>query len=65
VITLVAVMVGAIVWTITWAFDLKGFDGFLLMLLIVLGAATFQLLAPYLPGNRDQDAASTDPAPFT
>jgi hypothetical protein len=53
-LTLIAVIVGSVLWTVTWAIGLKGFDGFLLFLLIVLGATTLQMMLPYLPGRRSK-----------
>jgi hypothetical protein len=62
---ILAIIAGSIIWVVSWAFGLKGFDGFLAMLLIILGTATVTGMAQYLPGNRNQDEGSSDPAPFT
>ena len=43
-------------WVVMWALDVKAFDGFMLFLLIVLGAAIARIVGPYLPGNRPDDA---------
>lgn len=59
-----SIFVGSIVWLVTWAFGLKGFDGFLFMLAIVLIASTAHLITPYLPGKRPSDEGAPDPAPF-
>jgi hypothetical protein len=48
-----ATTAGLIVWIVLWALGSKGFDSFLLTLLIMLVAATLKLIAPSLPGNRD------------
>ncbi len=61
----VSIMVGGVIWLITWAFGLKGVDGFLFMGIIVLGAATAHLFVPYLPGNRSAKDEPPDPEPFT
>ncbi len=61
---ILAIIAGSVLWVVSWALGLKGFDGFLVMLLIVLGTATVSMMAPYLPGNRNQDEGSSDPAPF-
>ncbi|HEX8103912.1 MAG TPA: hypothetical protein VF533_14945 [Solirubrobacteraceae bacterium] len=39
-------------WVILWAIGAKGFDAFLVALLLILGAATWHIISPYLPGNR-------------
>ena len=54
-----------VIWIILWALGTKGFDGFLVALMIVLLAATVNLVLPYLPGNRKGKDDPVDPAPFT
>lgn len=54
---LLSIFVAMVLWIVTWALGLKGFDGFLLALLIVLGTATVQMMLPYLPGRK---AAAAD-----
>ena len=53
--TLIALGIGLPVWIILWATGLKAFDSFLILLTLVLVAATVKSLLPYLPGNRPQD----------
>lgn len=60
----ISIFIGTTVWLVTWAFGLKGFDGFLIMLLIILIGATAHLIMPYLPGRRPADEGAPDPAPF-
>jgi hypothetical protein len=48
-----ATTAGLIVWIVLWALGAKGFDSFLLTLLIMVIAATLKMIAPSLPGNRD------------
>ena len=43
---------GLIVWIVLWAIGVKSFDAFLITMLMVLLAATWQLVSPYLPGDR-------------
>jgi hypothetical protein len=43
---------GLIIWIVLWAIDVKSFDAFLITLTLVIVAATAQLIAPHLPGNR-------------
>jgi hypothetical protein len=64
-VLLLSTAAAMVLWIIVWALGLSGFDGFLLALLIVLSAATVQLILPYLPGNRDPEEQHPDPAPFT
>ena len=46
-------IVGLVVWVVLWGTSLmKSFDAFLLGMLLVLLAATFHILRPYLPGGR-------------
>lgn len=41
------------IWIVLWAFNVKGFDGFLITALMVLIAIAVRNLLPYLPGRRD------------
>jgi hypothetical protein len=41
------------IWIVMWALGAKGFDAFMVVLAIVLAAATARIIAPYLPGNRE------------
>jgi hypothetical protein len=43
---LVATTVGLCVWIVAWALGTKPFDGFLLVLLFVLPALTWQVYGP-------------------
>jgi hypothetical protein len=54
-----------IVWIVLWAIGAKGFDAFLAALVVVLLAATVNLVLPYLPGKRKAEGEPRDPAPFT
>jgi len=49
----VATTFGLIVWIVMWALGVKAFDAFLITVLVVLLGATVRMLAPYLPGNRN------------
>ncbi len=53
-----------VIWIILWALGAKGFDAFMLALVLILLAATVNLVLPYLPGNRKAEAEPRDPAPF-
>lgn len=52
---LLTLTAGLIVWIVLWAVDFKAFDAFLITLLMVVVAATARIVAPLLPGNRDDE----------
>lgn len=64
-IVVLSVAVGMILWVVLWALGAKGFDGGMLFLLVVLGAATIKGVADFLPGNRNPGDAAPDAAPYT
>ncbi|MEI7890284.1 MAG: hypothetical protein WCI34_08230 [Actinomycetes bacterium] len=39
-------------WLVLWSLNVKGFDAFMLVLLIVLVSATLKAILPNLPGNQ-------------
>ena len=45
---LVALTVGLVWWIAAWAFGVKAFDAFLLTAALVVGAAAFQMVKPYV-----------------
>ena len=47
-----ATILGLVIWIILFFIGAKALESFLLTLLIVLLAATWQVLSPYLPGSR-------------
>jgi hypothetical protein len=49
---LLTVIAGAVVWVVLWAIGFKSFDGWLIMIAMILLAAAGRLLLPYLPGSR-------------
>jgi len=51
-LTLVA---GLALWIVLWAIGVKGFDGFMITVVMVVIAAAARLLWVYVPGNRDPD----------
>lgn len=52
-LTLIA---GLVVWVVIWAVAGKGFDAFMITVVMVLIAAGARIVAPFLPGNRgDRD----------
>jgi hypothetical protein len=45
---LVALTVGLVWWIAAWAFGIKAFDAFLLTAALVVGAAAFQMVKPFV-----------------
>ena len=45
---LVALTVGLVWWIAAWAFGIKAFDAFLLTAALVVGAAAFEMVKPYV-----------------
>jgi hypothetical protein len=45
---LIALTVGLVWWLAAWAFGIKAFDAFMLTAALVVGAAAFQLVKPFL-----------------
>ena len=45
---------GLAVWIVLWALNVKGFDGFLITVLMVIVAIGVRNVIPYLPGRREQ-----------
>jgi len=41
------------IWIVLWALNVKGFDGFLITVLMILLAVAIRNLLPFLPGRRD------------
>lgn len=48
------VTAGLVVWVVLWALGAKGFDAFMLAMVIAMIGASLKLVARYLPGRRDQ-----------
>ncbi len=47
-VVMVALTVGLVWWITAWAFGIKAFDAFLLTAFLVVSAAAFQMLKPFL-----------------
>jgi hypothetical protein len=43
---------GLVVWIVLWAIGVKGFDSFLITILMMLIAAGVHIVSPFLPGNK-------------
>jgi hypothetical protein len=53
---MVALAVGLVWWIAAWAFGIKAFDAFLLTAGLVVGAAAFQLVKPFLDRMLGREA---------
>jgi hypothetical protein len=49
---LLTLIAGLVVWIVLWAIGTKGFDAFLITVVLLLIAAAGHIIAPFLPGNR-------------
>jgi divalent metal cation (Fe/Co/Zn/Cd) transporter len=57
---LVALLVGLVWWICAWAFGIKAFDAFLLTLALVIGAAAFQMMKPFIAQLMGRQAAEPE-----
>jgi membrane protein implicated in regulation of membrane protease activity len=55
---LVALTVGLVWWISAWAFGIKAFDAFLLTMFLVVAAAAYMLIKPFLDQMLGREAAS-------
>jgi hypothetical protein len=51
---LLTLIAGMVVWVVLWALGAGGFDAFMITVLMLVMAAAGHLLAPHLPGRRDE-----------
>ncbi len=49
---LLSLIAGLVVWVVLWALGSKGFDAFMITVVILVVAAAAHLVTPHLPGNR-------------
>jgi hypothetical protein len=52
---LLTLIAGLVLWIVLWAIGVGGFDGFMIVVVMVLVAAAVRLVWGYLPGNRDPE----------
>ena len=57
---LVALTVGLVWWIAAWAFGIKAFDAFLLTAFLVIGAAAFQMVKPFLDQVLGREVAEPE-----
>ena len=52
---LLTFIAGLVVWIVLWAIGVKGFDAFLITIVMVIVAAAMRIIWPSLPGNRHHE----------
>ena len=57
---LVALLVGLVWWITAWAFGIKAFDAFLLAAALVVSAAAFQMVKPFLDQLLGREVAEPE-----
>jgi uncharacterized membrane protein len=57
---LVALTVGLVWWITAWAFGVKAFDAFLLTMALVVGAAAYTMVKPYLDKMLGREVAEPE-----
>jgi hypothetical protein len=57
---LVALTVGLVWWISAWAFGIKAFDAFMLTAALVVGAAAYMLVKPYLNQMLGREVAEPE-----
>jgi len=58
VIVMVALTIGLVWWIAAWAFGIKAFDAFMLTTFLVVAAAAYMLVKPFLDQMLGREAAS-------
>ena len=48
------VTAGLVIWIVLWSLGSKGFDAFMVTIVVILTGALVKLLLPYLPGRQNQ-----------
>jgi hypothetical protein len=49
---LLTLIAGLVVWVVLWALGTKGFDAFMITVLMLVIAAAGHIVLPHLPGRR-------------
>jgi uncharacterized membrane protein len=57
---LVALLVGLVWWISAWSFGVKAFDAFMLTVALVVGAAAYQMMKPFLDQLLGREAAEPE-----
>ncbi len=56
----VALVVGLVWWIAAWAFGIKPFDAFLLTVALVVGAAAYTIVKPFLDQTLGREVETTE-----
>jgi uncharacterized membrane protein len=56
----VALLVGLVWWICAWTFGIKAFDAFMLTVALVVGAAAFQMVKPFLDQLLGREVAEPE-----
>ena len=59
-IVYVSLLVGLVWWIAAWAFGIKAFDAFLLTAALVVGAAAYTIVKPFLDRLLGREGASLE-----
>ena len=59
-IVYVALLIGLVWWIAAWAFGIKAFDAFLLTAALVVGAAAYVMVKPFLDQLLGREATSIE-----
>jgi hypothetical protein len=49
---LLTLIAGLVVWIVLWAIGVKGFDSFMITIVLLLIAAAVHIIVPFLPGHQ-------------
>jgi hypothetical protein len=60
VIVYVTLLVGLVWWIAAWAFGIKAFDAFLLTAAMVVGAAAYVIVKPFLDQALGREATTIE-----
>jgi len=60
VIVYVTLVIGLVWWIAAWAFGIKAFDAFLLTAALVVGAAAYVIVKPFVDRVMGREAAPSD-----
>jgi hypothetical protein len=60
VIVYVTLLIGLVWWIAAWAFGVKAFDAFLLTAAMVVGAATYVIVKPFLDQVLGREAPTIE-----
>jgi hypothetical protein len=60
VIVYVTLLVGLVWWIAAWAFGIKAFDAFLLTAAMVVGAAAYVMVKPFLDQALGREATTIE-----